>query len=164
MKAAALLEHGNAFERSRHQLAFVPHDTRLGKPRDVGVRDAHGVLHFLAEESQARSQHDRHAGPALSEPASHRVGGGADLCFTRGGRLGHNSMPASVAERKLASVPAIIARKPSLARSCLRLGASAPMPPIWMPTELRFAKPHSANVAMVNDTGSSVALSVPSCA
>ena len=57
-----------------------------------------------------------------------------------------------------------MARNPSRARSCLRSGASAPMPPIWMPTELRLAKPHSANVAIVNDTGSSAGLSGPSCA
>ena len=64
---------------------------------------------------------------------------------------------------KLASVPANIARRPSRARSWRRFGASAPMPPIWMPIELKFAKPHSAKVAIVNDFGSSVALSGPSC-
>ena len=36
------------------------------------------------------------------------------------------------------------------------------MPPIWMPTELMFAKPHKANVAIVNDTGSSCAFMGPS--
>ena len=56
-----------------------------------------------------------------------------------------------VAVMKLASVPANIARIPRRARSWRRLGASAPMPPIWMPIELKLAKPHSANVAIVND-------------
>ncbi len=64
---------------------------------------------------------------------------------------------------KLASVPASIARKPSRARSWRRVGASAPMPPIWMPIELKLANPHSANVAIVNDRGSSDAFSGPSC-
>ena len=66
-----------------------------------------------------------------------------------------------VAVMKLASVPASIARRPSRARSWRRVGASAPMPPIWMPIELKLAKPHSAKVAMVNDCGSSDALQRP---
>ena len=45
---------------------------------------------------------------------------------------------------KLAIVPAATARSPSRARSDLRLGASAPMPPIWMAMELKLANPHSA--------------------
>ena len=60
-----------------------------------------------------------------------------------------------VAVRKLANVPASIARSPRRARSWRRSGASAPMPPIWMPIELKLANPHSANVAMVNERGSS---------
>ena len=67
-----------------------------------------------------------------------------------------------VAVTKLASVPASMARRPRRARSCRRVGASAPMPPIWIPIELKFAKPQSANVAIVNDRGSSVAFSEPS--
>src|SRR5437879_13864371 len=123
MKAAALHEHRNTLERSCHQLAFVADDTWLGEPRDVGVRNAHGVLHFFAEKSQARSQDDRHARAARAQTLRHRVGGGANLRFPHAVlRSAHNSMPASVADRKFASVPAIMARKPSLARSCLRLG------------------------------------------
>src|SRR5574341_1215888 len=41
-------------------------------------------------------------------------------------------MPAMVAERKLAMVPAITARMPSAAKSCRLDGASAPIPPTWM--------------------------------
>src|SRR6185436_10805689 len=74
-----------------------------------------------------------------------------------------SSRPASVAERKLASVPAIIARNPSRARSCFRSGTSAPIPPIWIPTDPILANPHSANEAMVKETGSRLALSGPSC-
>ena len=48
------------------------------------------------------------------------------------------------ADMKLAIVPAATAFNPRRARSDLRVGASAPMPPIWMAMELKFAKPHSA--------------------
>ena len=54
-----------------------------------------------------------------------------------------------------------MARMPSRASSLRLLGASAPIPPIWMPMELKLAKPHSANVAMVNERGSSVAFIGP---
>src|SRR6266536_2993255 len=66
----------------------------------------------------------------------------------------YSKNPAMVAVMKFASVPANIARSPRRARSWRRLGASAPMPPIWMPMELKFANPQSAKVAMVNDFGS----------
>src|SRR6476646_9484358 len=59
----------------------------------------------------------------------------------------YNSMPAMQADMKLASVPTNMAFNPSRARSDLREGASAPMPPICMAIELRLAKPHSAKVA-----------------
>src|SRR2546422_8257440 len=59
-------------------------------------------------------------------------------------------------------VPASMARTPSRASSPFLLGASAPMPPIWIPIELKFAKPHSAKVAMVNERGSSAAFCGPS--
>ena len=63
-----------------------------------------------------------------------------------------------VAVMKLARVPASIARMPRRARSWRRVGASAPMPPIWMPIELKLAKPHNANVAIVKERGSSAGL------
>lgn len=43
---------------------------------------------------------------------------------------GYSRMPATQAVIKQARVPASSARRPSRARSCLRSGASAPMPPI----------------------------------
>ena len=55
---------------------------------------------------------------------------------------------------RLASVPARTARRPRLAISPVRSGASGPMPPIWMPMDDRLAKPHSANVAMMMVLGS----------
>ena len=74
----------------------------------------------------------------------------------------YSSMPAIEADIKFAIVPASMARIPSRASSPFLFGASAPMPPIWIPIELRFAKPQSANVAMVNERGSSAALIGPS--
>ena len=44
-----------------------------------------------------------------------------------------------------------------------RVGARAPMPPIWIPIEEKLAKPHNAYVAIVKDRGSRVSLIVPSC-
>ena len=90
---------------------------------------------------------------------------------TRNVRLGHGIVltppgynhPARVAERKFASVPAIMARNPRRARSCFRSGTRAPMPPIWMPTEPMLANPQSAKDAMVKETGSSEDLRGPSC-
>ena len=58
-----------------------------------------------------------------------------------------------VADMRLAMVPASMARRPSWARSLRRLGTRAPMPPIWMPMELRFAKPQRAKVVMVKLRG-----------
>ena len=64
---------------------------------------------------------------------------------------GHSKIPAIQAERKLARVPASRARKPSRARSCRRSGARAPIPPSWMPIELKLANPQRAKLAITND-------------
>src|SRR5207249_7871427 len=118
------------------------------------------------DRTEARTEHAHNTGPELAEPPGHRARCLLDHTLPPSlvPLLRHNRIPASVADRKFASVPAIMARNPSRARSCFRSGTSAPIPPIWMPTELMLAKPHSANVAMVNDTGSSCALIGPSCA
>src|SRR3989454_12392602 len=157
MKATALPDDRHAFERPADQLALVARGAGLGEAWDLLVWDPHGVAHRIGHASQARAEHDRDAGLELAEAPR-------DGVRRRTDRVAHNRMPANVADRKFASVPAIIARNPSGARSCLRSGTSAPMPPIGMPTELMFAKPHSANVAIVNETGSSCAFSGPSCA
>ena len=70
-----------------------------------------------------------------------RVGAALDVAS---GLVDHSSIPAMQADMKLAMVPAATARRPSRARSVLRFGASAPMPPIWMAIELKLANPHSA--------------------
>jgi hypothetical protein len=49
-----------------------------------------------------------------------------------------------VAVMSEARAPANMARSPSLARSGLRFGASAEMPPIWIPIDEKLAKPHRA--------------------
>lgn len=54
--------------------------------------------------------------------------------------------PAMVALIKLASDPAITALMPRRAISPRRLGAIPPKPPIKIAIELKFAKPHNANV------------------
>ena len=58
--------------------------------------------------------------------------------------FGYSNIPAMVAVRKFASVPASIARRPRRARSPRREGASEPMPPIWMAMDEKFAKPQRA--------------------
>lgn len=60
-------------------------------------------------------------------------------------------MPAMVAVMKPASAPPSIALNPSFAKSFLRSGTSAPMPPIVIATDPKFAKLQSAYVAMVNE-------------
>src|SRR5207245_67530 len=147
MKATALHHDRHAFERPADQLAFVARGAGLGEARDLLVGDAHGVAHCVGHAGEARAEHDRGARLELPEALRDDLGRRPD-------RVAHNRMPASVADRKFARVPAIIARNPSRARSCLRSGTSAPMPPIWMPTELTFANPHRAKVAMVKDRGS----------
>jgi hypothetical protein len=69
--------------------------------------------------------------------------------------------PTIAAESRLAIVPVIMARIPRRASSDFLLRASAPMPPIWMPMELKFAKPQSAKVAMVNERGARMECLVP---
>ncbi len=53
-------------------------------------------------------------------------------------------IPATQAVIKQEIVPPIIARIPSFAMSLRRPGARLPIPPICIPMELKFEKPHSA--------------------
>ena len=59
--------------------------------------------------------------------------------------------PASVADKYDANVPQSKARIPSLAKSLRRSGANAPIPPICMPTEEKFANPQIAKLTISND-------------
>src|SRR3989440_1833542 len=165
MKAAALDQYRHALERAGDELSLVARSGGLGKARNCGLRNADCGLNRIGHRSQTRPQDDRDARLERAEPARDGVSGRTD--GTAPGSLlpvVHNSIPASVPDRKLASVPAIMARKPRRARSCLRSGTSAPIPPICMPTELMLAKPHSANVAIVKETGSSAGFMGPSWA
>ena len=63
----------------------------------------------------------------------------------------YKNSPATVADNRLASVPPTSALIPSLASSDLLSGARAPIPPIWIPIDIKFAKPQSAKVARNTD-------------
>src|SRR5258708_29483484 len=120
--------------------------------RQVAVRHRHRAAQRSREVAQSRAEDDGDLRdvPSRVHARSNRVGRFLDAVVI----LHHRRKPAIVAVMKFASVPANMARRPSRARSCRRFGASAPMPPIWLPIELKFAKPHSANVAIVIDLGS----------
>ena len=114
-----------------------------GPVRKLFVRNRHRFAERRGKVAEAGTEHDRHAGH-IAHP---RLNGFRRVVHFvvvgHAGRPGaHSRKPAIVAVMKLASVPANIARRPSRARSWRRPGASAPMPPIWMPMELKFAKPH----------------------
>ena len=55
-----------------------------------------------------------------------------------------NKIPAMQAVMKAAKVPPNIARSPRRAKSARLSGAMPPIPPNWIPMELKFAKPESA--------------------
>ena len=52
-------------------------------------------------------------------------------------------MPTIVADKRDANVPANKALIPNSESSFLLLGAREPIPPIWIPIEAKFAKPHN---------------------
>lgn len=60
-------------------------------------------------------------------------------------------LPARQAVISVVTDPASNALITRLARSDLRVGAIAPIPPSCTPTELRLANPQSAYVAMTSD-------------
>ncbi len=68
----------------------------------------------------------------------------ADLAGVPRPNSGQARTPAMQAVVQEARAPANRARRASLARSFRRSGAIAPMPPSWMPTDAKFANPHSA--------------------
>src|SRR5262249_2422896 len=62
-----------------------------------------------------------------------------------------NISPAMDALSSVAVKPTKSARIPRRARSCRRSGAIAPIPPSWMPTEAKLAKPVRAKAASLYD-------------
>ena len=83
----------------------------------VGNFDAIGQL--VGEGAKSAAQHHGDTRLAIGLPAN-----------MLDGFLHQRNMPAMQADMKFAIVPASMAFTPSRARSDLRLGASAPMPPI----------------------------------
>ena len=76
--------------------------------------------------------------------------------FTIHFSLNYIIIPANVPDIYDAKVPAIKALKPKRAKSARLEGSKALMPPIWIPTEPKFAKPHKAKLTMTNVLGSIV--------
>src|SRR5262249_55670760 len=131
-----------AAEPPNNELACVTDRSRLGPVWDFIVRNRRRTLERIGENAQPTAEHNRHRWNARQ------------MSFQPGCRFierSHNSIPAMHADMKFPRVPAAPAFKPSRARSDLRFGASAPMPPIWIAIELRFAKPQRAKVAITND-------------
>src|SRR5207247_2069043 len=102
---------------------------------NIGVADFGAIFYFAGKRAQPGSQHASHRRSELGF-AQQEI-----ACFED---VAHNNIPAIAADMKFASVPASTARRPNRARSERRFGASAPMPPIWMPMELKLANPHKA--------------------
>ena len=134
---------GPPFKRPDDQLAGVASHGGSGHVGEVCVWDGDALGEAVGDRAQSRSQDNRDRG---------QLGDGVADCGRGfrcpGGQVqrgqAHRRIPAMHAERKLASVPARRAWKPSRARSLRRSGANAPMPPSWMPMELRLAKPQRA--------------------
>ena len=118
---------------AKHQLSGMPGGGRYRPAGNLGIRNRNRIGEFVGEGSQSAAEHHREMRFA--------PGNVPDVCH----RFVHyNNMPAMQADMKFAMVPAATAFNPMRARSDLRLGASAPMPPIWIAMELRLANPHSA--------------------
>src|SRR5216684_8236825 len=138
--------------------------------RDFCVRNAGGSGEFIGESAEAGAEDERdfwtELGFFLNEAGGRFGADELRVCFRRGRtfcRGTHVRIPTMQADIRLAMVPASMARMPNLASWLRCSGASAPMPPIWMPIELKFAKPQRANVAMANVRGSSEPFIRPSC-
>ncbi len=133
MSAAGHHRHIQLAQFAKHQLSGMPHGGGYRPAGNLGIRNRNRVREFVGESAQSAAEHH---GDMRFAP-----GDVPDVCYCF---VHYNNMPAMQADMKFAMVPAATAFKPMRARSDLRLGASAPMPPIWMAMELRLAKPHSA--------------------
>src|SRR5260370_18713561 len=122
-----------AIQLPDHQFSGMADGRRCGPLGNFGVGNGGAIAQLVGECSEAAAQHH---GDTRGCP-----GPGTNV-LDRGGH--YSSMPAMQADIKFAIVPAATALNPSRARSGLRLGASAPIPPIWIAMELKFANPHSA--------------------
>src|ERR1700683_2893618 len=149
-----------------HEPPSMANGRRTRKVRDAAVVNARRALQFVREAAQSAAQHHTNARPQLGAGKNELGSAFGTREFER--RLGrartrrlHRNIPTMEAESRFAMVPASIARMPSFASSLRLFGASAPIPPIWIPIELKFAKQQSANVAIVKERGSSAAFIGP---
>ena len=122
---------------ANYKAARVALGRRARESRNFFVRDSHGSGEIVCERSEARTENYGDARPQLclrenefrgaigTRKIAQAIAALADHART------HRSMiPTIEADMRFAIVPAIIARMPRRARSPLRFGASAPIPPI----------------------------------
>src|SRR6267142_4787572 len=159
----------DAINLADDELSGVADCGGAGEVRDFCVRNAGGSGEFIGEGPEAGAEDERDFWAELDFFLNETRGGfGADelrVCFRRGRtfcRGTHVRIPTMQADIRFAIVPASMARMPNLASWLRCSGASAPMPPIWMPIELKLAKPQRAKVAMAKVRGSSAPFMRPS--
>src|SRR5580704_14548656 len=146
----------------------MPDRSRSREMRNFCVVDARRTRNFVGECAQSAAKHDAYARTQFRFPQNKfRRGLGAHellagFCFGLSACAHFKKIPTIEADIRVAMVPASIARMPNFASCDFRFGASEPMPPICIPIELKFANPHNANVAIVNERGSSVPFIGPS--
>ena len=119
MRAPGHHRHVQLAQLADDQLAGVADRGGARPAGNIRVRNVRAFGKLVGERAQAAAQHHADGGP--------HVRAALDVPFRF---VGHSSIPAMQADMKLAMVPAATARSPSRARSDLRVGASAPMPPI----------------------------------
>jgi len=153
MVATRLHEYGAPLETARHETAGMPLHRRIRQPGDVPERDLDGVFDRVGHPTQPRPQHEEDLGRFGDQLPELRAGCVNLRIVHRTLGRRHTIIPATVAVRKAASEPPIMARSPSFDRSERRSGAMPPIPPIWIAIELKLAKPDSAYVAMISERG-----------
>src|SRR5262249_47534194 len=159
--AALSPSHIHLTDPANHNLPCVSDGRQARVLGDLFVGNARGGLQFVSESAQATAEHKPHprAKLGLGQDKPRGAFGAGELFANRPNEFrvrAQMRIPTIEADIRLTMVPASMARRPSLASSLRLFEASAPIPPIWNPIELKFAKPQSASVAMVNERGSRV--------
>src|ERR1700704_3083151 len=125
METATLHDDLLAGQLARNQFGTMSDHCGPGKPRDVTVGNPHRAANLVGKEPEPGPEHDGDLGAPIAQPLANRLGrrlywpGCTSLHLLRPLRHLrplHSRIPAIVAERKLARVPASIARMPSWAR------------------------------------------------
>src|SRR5580704_4282985 len=170
MDAALHASDFDAVDLADDELAGVADSGGAGEVRDFCVGDPRGAGELVSEGAEAGAEDERdfrtQLGFFLDEARGCFGAGELCICVSRGRTFcgcAHVRIPTMQADIRLAMVPASMARMPNLASWPRCSGARAPMPPIWMPMELKFAKPQRAKVAMVKVRGSSASFISPRC-